>query len=770
LGGIQNLESLSAQQVFNALVNAGVIEDSPAFSVKPSNRNLSSRRNQLWQFRLWRSGKCRVQIYVGNDLSDFYSRAQAFYSACASIAAQPLFLIQYEGNDIAGLEFAGDVNAQDAFTAGMLSQNDLLHSLVAVTEALNGSIEASTVEAAGAELEDLFRALREAALLSETDLALFDAFVAPRLRSALITPSPKTRWTNGDFLPQNLIVASSGPKLVDYEFAHRTHFYCEDWARLRLYSQSLPGNVLEWVDACLGKQSEAAEIYCLLRQLVLEWRIKTVPGLQSEMSNIARLLVPRMDRWRLRSTPSLLLPAVSDETATGTAEASVQVFFSPEFSFNEFRSIHTQISEGVWSRVELPLPIAQGSWNIRLDPIHRLGIAEISSVEMRDGNHTASIPLNELEPKGTCVATSVTPCLTLIGYGPDSQLLLPIFRTQAPGPAWIVIWLRWERLETALGRVLDTWANAKASESSKDDITAVSAGLSPAQLISTHVAAEGKIPVVADTTYADSFRIQAVELAAELERERGNRAEAEIAQTAISEALQQEQRAGAEISANLAGVSAALEQERAVRAALELTFTRQRDEYKQELERLRLWSAERQRDHDQGAIELIARLREVETSLREAVIARERGLAEVETVARRLRQEEQDHLATRVRYEDLLQIEREQLRHSDAALQSTIEAKLTEEETARVCHEAFKQHMQQLAAAEREELKFHYEELVGRQEEIIQQYQEREKQLEHGLRLAQARVADLESSLSWKVTFPVRRAAEFAKFNRDTTK
>ncbi len=39
------------------------------------------------------------------------------------------------------------------------------------------------------------------------------------------------------------------------------------------------------------------------------------------------------------------------------------------------------------------------------------------------------------------------------------------------------------------------------------------------------------------------------------------------------------------------------------------------------------------------------------------------------------------------------EIEREQLRHSDVALKSTIEAKLTEEETARVCHEAFKQHI-----------------------------------------------------------------------------
>jgi hypothetical protein len=771
---------MSAQQVFNALLNAGVIEDTPAFSVTPYNRISSNRRTDRAQFRLWRSGKCRVQIYVGHDLSDFYSRAQAFYSACSSVAAQPLFLIRYEGNDVVGLEFAGEVNAQDAFAAGALSQSELLHNLVAANEGLGSSFEASTVEAASAELEDVFRVLRETSILSETDLAVFDAFVAPRLRSALIGPNPKTRWTNGDFLAQNIIVTNSGPKLVDYEFASRTHFYCEDWARLRLYSPSLPANVLEWVDACLGSQSEAAEIYCLIRQLILEWQVKTIPGLQSEITNIARLLVPRMDRWRLRSTPSLLLPSISDEAVSGNAQASVQVFFSPEFSFNEFRSIHTQIQEGVWSRVELPLPIAQGSWNIRLDPIHRTGISEISAVEMRDGSHTWNIPLADLEARGTCVATSVSPALTLIGYGPDSQLLLPVFRTQAPGPAWIVVWLRWERLETALGRVLETWSTSKSSE--KLDNTAADR----VELIASPSVTVEPSPLLAVTNSSDAFRVEALELAAQLESERVSRADAEGAHGEVSAALEEERAARAEISsslsklsvelaeeraassnisARLAAASAALEEERAVRNALELTFTRQREEQRQELERLRLLSVERQRDHDQGAIEVIAKLREVEISLREAVIARERALGEVETAVRRLRQEEHDHLATRVRYEELLRSERDQaaesLRQLDATLKSTIEAKLAEEETARVCHEAFKKHMQQLAAEDQEKLKLHYEEL-------LRERQDKEKQLEHGLRMSQARVADLENSLSWKVTSPVRRAVDLAKFNRDT--
>ncbi len=106
---------------------------------------------------------------------------------------------------------------------------------------------------------------------------------------------------------------------------------------------------------------------------------------------------------------------LQDETATRNYRSFGSSFSFPR-SFSSSTSFvpYTQISEALEQSgaasshrprlVEHPFGSDSSSWN-----------CGISSVEMRD-NHTASIPLNELEPKGTCVA-SVTPCLTLIGYG-----------------------------------------------------------------------------------------------------------------------------------------------------------------------------------------------------------------------------------------------------------------------------------------------------------------------------------------------------------------
>jgi hypothetical protein len=464
-GGSNHREVLSAQQIVGALADAGVIEDSRDYSIQPSAAGSSQRRKfPRFRYQLWRGGKCRAQIYVAKDLTEFHARAQQFQAACPTIAVKPLFLVRCEGQDIVGLEFAGEKNLQEAFSGALITQDQFLEHLSAVHSALAATTESSSVEAASLELDELFRLLHQTQLLSDTDLAVLDSLVAPRLRSALLSPKPTTRWTNGDFLPQNIVLTATGSKLIDYEFATRTHFFCEDPARLRLHSAALPVSVLEWTDEVLGAQREGAEIYSLLRQLILEWQIKTIPGLHIEMANIARLLIPRLDRWRLGSTPSLLIPAAGNEGILGNGQAAVQVFFSPEFAFNEFRSIHTSIPEGVWSRIELPLPIGQGSWNIRIDPIDRSGIVEISSVEVRNSRHqTVPIPLTELAPGGSCVTTSSAPCLTLIGHGIDPQVTLPVFTTEDPGPIWLVAWMRWERLETGLGRVLEAFAAQNAA-------------------------------------------------------------------------------------------------------------------------------------------------------------------------------------------------------------------------------------------------------------------------------------------------------------------
>jgi hypothetical protein len=565
---MHNSEKLRPDRVLQLLSKHGYLNAPEDASIEVLRVN--SERSARWRrtiFRVWEAKACRMQVYAGCDLADFYERAEEFCGACETISCPPLFRFREEEHDFVGFAFAAGENAAEAYLAGRLPADELLRNLRTLEEALAGTAVASTTEAAATELEELLRAVRETNLLGETDLALLDTVISPRLRAGLIRANPETRWTNGDFLAQNIIVTDAGPKLVDYEFAHRTHFYAEDWARIVRHSEALPASVFDWARKRLGAAMEATEIYGLLRQIVLEQKIKAIPQLAREVTSISRQLAPLVGRWRQESAPSVFVPEAGSEQIAGNARAQFQVFYGRGGAFAEGQSITTPVAEGIWSRVELPLPLGRGKWDIRLDPTHCAGVVEISCIEIRRAGEAAGEPvaLAEVVASGTCVAALTAPALTVIGYGPDPQILLPAISVEEPGPVWLTTWVRWESLATGLGRVLDEFVKEKVD-------------------------------------------IAALERAREQEK-KSEDAHAVTKKTLTSALVQLEEERTVRSQTTLA-----LEAERGVRHEIALELEGERAEFRN----YRKLTEERQRTFDQGALQMTRKLRDLELACKEA--------------------------------------------------------------------------------------------------------------------------------------------------------
>jgi glycosyltransferase involved in cell wall biosynthesis len=128
----------------------------------------------------------------------------------------------------------------------------------------------STAQARDAEWQDWKENLCALPFWSEGDRRLLREDVLPHLYESLAASPPATRWTNGDFLGGNMLVAADGRVcLVDMEFAMRTHFFAEDAARFHALSEGARLRP-ELLESILPDPGPIWHLFFWLRQIQLE--------------------------------------------------------------------------------------------------------------------------------------------------------------------------------------------------------------------------------------------------------------------------------------------------------------------------------------------------------------------------------------------------------------------------------------------------------------------------------------------------------------------
>jgi peptidoglycan hydrolase CwlO-like protein len=264
------LEVLSPDLVGKQLQRSGIVGTSRGLHLQPLPRNperldFSSRRS----YRVWSGLKSICYLLTGPRLGGIWNRAQAFARACPEIAAKPLFLQRTSQADFLGLEFIEGVTIEEAGLKPDPDRPLLAQAASHVLESLERTLRPSSVAALQAELERFFASVTACPIFGSLDIGFLREVVFPWIRDGACRQQPQTRWSNGDFIAQNVILGDGGaPRLIDYEYAHRTHFFAEDFVRWDAYSEGNRGIF----EAKLGLPSAWLEAYFLLRQTVLEQR------------------------------------------------------------------------------------------------------------------------------------------------------------------------------------------------------------------------------------------------------------------------------------------------------------------------------------------------------------------------------------------------------------------------------------------------------------------------------------------------------------------
>ena len=263
------------EQVRAELLNAGVINTADTIQLQPVAGN-PNRRDHLLRHRFHAicQKKTVCLVIYGYDLASLWERARGFAQACPEIACRPLFFRNLGENDIIGFAFFEGRDLESLWRKRRIEIGRLREFSQKIVTSLERTAEPSTPEAAAQELESLFAQVFSLPLFNALDQALLQHAIFPLVRAGVLAGPPQTRWTNGDLIPRNVLVNDAGNlRLVDYEFAARTHLFIDDHWRWRVFS-SLPESARDLPGLSAASRNELWQEACfLLRQLILAYDI-----------------------------------------------------------------------------------------------------------------------------------------------------------------------------------------------------------------------------------------------------------------------------------------------------------------------------------------------------------------------------------------------------------------------------------------------------------------------------------------------------------------
>jgi len=167
-------------------------------------------------------------------------------------------------------------------------------------------------------------------IFSGLDQQFLQSVIFPFIRSGALSGPQQTRWTNGDLIARNVLVDSrGGVRLVDYEFAGRTHFYAEDWWRWHSESK-LPSEALDLPGSPKASAETWQEAYFILRHAVLIHEINgaavAVSGLRQQMDRLVALAAAAQAGFRASVfLQPLALPTPNPAAAPDQGAARMQL-------------------------------------------------------------------------------------------------------------------------------------------------------------------------------------------------------------------------------------------------------------------------------------------------------------------------------------------------------------------------------------------------------------------------------------------------------------
>ncbi len=258
----------SSESLLSALVARSLIAAHTAQPLPPGNRNRRAPTHTAWRART-PAGQ-EIKLTLGANLAALAATLTGFAAASPGLVSAPLFHVSLPGGEALAEPFAPGRPLTVAAADPDFPSLSLVAAFTRACRLLASTENPSTPAARDAEWNDWIALLLRLDGWTEAERTALNEQVLPRLGAALRTHPPVTRWSNGDFTADNLLVTPEGEsRLIDAEFAARTHFFAEDAVRFHLMSAAAR-RTPHLFTAALPDPGPAWQLYFWLRQWQLE--------------------------------------------------------------------------------------------------------------------------------------------------------------------------------------------------------------------------------------------------------------------------------------------------------------------------------------------------------------------------------------------------------------------------------------------------------------------------------------------------------------------
>ena len=214
-----------------------------------------------------------IHLTYGPELNQQYENSKVLYQIIPAFTCKPLFIKTKDQCSLIGQEFFEGHAIDDLYNESKIDESEVTKILTKILNVFQHHEQPSTTESAKEEFKGFCETILDNNLFSEIDFQILEKEVFPLISTWIETANLTVRWSQGDLSARNILVNGQNDfKIIDCEFASKTHFHQEDWLRLGNFSK---GKFCEhpFVAESLKKSTLSLDLIHLLKQTFLNRRV-----------------------------------------------------------------------------------------------------------------------------------------------------------------------------------------------------------------------------------------------------------------------------------------------------------------------------------------------------------------------------------------------------------------------------------------------------------------------------------------------------------------
>ena len=278
--------------------------------LQPSSENEFCRKRS---YRFSDKNGLDLLLTCSKDLQETYNNSRLFHKALPSLTCQPKFIVKGLEYDLIGYDFFDGKPLDQVFAQSKISEPQVRKIIDNLKKYLLNIERPSSTDAMQSEFNAFIEVFYSNENLSKTDVEIFKNEIIPYIQNFILNTNPCLRWSSGDLIARNILINENFDyRIIDYEFAHETHFFNEDWIRLGSYGKESFLS-LEFVKLTKENVPFPLHIYHLLRQTLLNRNVhKEIDYIHHLKFDLVKLIKESSER---KIISSQALRGFSDELA-----------------------------------------------------------------------------------------------------------------------------------------------------------------------------------------------------------------------------------------------------------------------------------------------------------------------------------------------------------------------------------------------------------------------------------------------------------------------